>query len=111
MGAPAMSLEQLRDIVVIVYGVMGVVLMLALAIAAFGLWFAVRALSRAVRALLNDPVRPTLEEVHRTVQNVRGSTEFFVDTAVHPLIRVVALGRGIRRGVATITGVRNRAKK
>ena len=105
-----MSLEQLRDIVVIVYGVMGIVLMLALAIAAFGLWFAVRALSRALRALIDDPVRPTLEDVHRTVQNVRGSTEFFADTAVHPLIRVVALGRGIRRGLGTVTGIRNRRK-
>ena len=105
-----MSLEQLRDIVVIVYGVMGVVLMLALATAVFGLWFAVRALSRALRALIDDSVRPTLEDVHRTVQNVRGSTEFFADTAVHPLIRVVALGRGIRRGVATVTGIRNRRK-
>ena len=105
-----MSLENLRDIVVIVYGVMGVVLMLALTIAAFGLWFAVRALSRGVRALLDDPVRPTLEEVHRTVQNVRGTTEFMADTAVHPLIRVVAIGRGIRRGVASVTGIRNRRK-
>jgi len=105
-----MTLEQLRDIVVIVYGAMGVVLFLALTIAAFGLWFAVRALSRSVRALLDDPVRPTLEEVQRTVQNVRGTTAFVADTAVHPLIRVVSLGRGIRRGVATVTGIRNRRK-
>ena len=105
-----MTLEQLRDIVVIVYGAMGVVLALALTIAAFGLWFAVRTLARAVEGLLNDPVRPTLEEIRRTAQNVRGTTEFVADTAVHPLIRMVALGRGIRRGVASVTGIRNRRK-
>ena len=105
-----MTLEQLRDIVVIVYGAMGVVLFLALTIAAFGMWFAVRALARAVEGLLADPVRPTLEEIHRTVRNVRATTEFVADTAVHPLIRMVALGRGIRRGVATVTGIRNRRK-
>ena len=49
-----MSLENLRDIVVIVYGVMGIVLMIALCIAAFGLWFAVRALSSAVQDLLRE---------------------------------------------------------
>ena len=105
-----MTLEQLRDIVVIVYGAMGVIFVLALTIAALGVWFAVRSLSRTVEGLLNDPVRPTLEEIHRTAQNVRGTTEFVADTAVHPLIRVVALGRGIRRGVATVTGIRNRRK-
>jgi hypothetical protein len=106
-----MNLADFRDVVVIVYGTMGIILMLALAIAAFGLWFAVRALSRTLQALLDDPIRPTLEEVHRTVQNVRGTTEFLSDTAVHPIIRVVAVGRGVRRGVATVTGIRNFRRK
>ncbi|MDO9444379.1 MAG: hypothetical protein Q7K37_03615 [Dehalococcoidia bacterium] len=105
-----MSLAELRDIVVIVYGAMGVILMLAMAIAVFGLWFAIRSLSRSLQALLDDPIRPTLEEVHRTAQNVRGTSEFMADTAVHPLIRVVALGRGVRRGMASVTGIRNRGK-
>ncbi|MSQ31603.1 MAG: hypothetical protein EXR64_06280 [Dehalococcoidia bacterium] len=105
-----MTLEQLRDIVVIVYGAMGVLLVLALTIAAFGAWFAIRTLTRAVEGLLDDPVRPALEEIRRTAQNVRGTTEFVADTAVHPLIRAVALGRGIRRGLATVTGIRNRRK-
>ena len=103
-----MSLENLRDIVVIVYGVMGVVLMLALCIAAFGLWFAIRALSSAVQALIQDPIRPALQEIQKTAQNVRGTSEFVADSAVHPLIRAVSIGRGIRRGVATVTGIRNR---
>ena len=103
-----MSLENLRDIVVIVYGVMGVVLMLALCVAAFGLWFAVRALSSSVQGLIKDPIRPALEEVQKTAQNVRGTSEFVTDAAVHPLIRVVSIGRGVRRGVATVTGLRDR---
>ncbi len=105
-----MSLENLRDIVVIVYGIMGVVLMLAFCIAAFGLWFAVRALSSSVQALIQDPIRSTLEDVQKTVQNVRGTSGFVADAAVHPLIRVLSVGRGFRRGVATITGIRNRRK-
>ena len=105
-----MSLENLRDIVVIVYGVMGIVLMLGLCVAAFGLWFAIRALSSAVQGLIEDPIRPTLEEVQRTAQNVRGTTEFVADTAVHPLIRLVSISRGVRRGVASVAGLRPRRK-
>lgn len=103
-----MSLENLRDIVVIVYGIMGIVLMLGLCIAAFGLWFAIRALSASVQELIKDPIRPTLVEVQKTAQNVRGSTEFVADTAVHPIIRVVSITRGFRRGIATVAGLRSR---
>ncbi len=105
------TLAEVRDVVVIVYGAMGVILMLALAIAAFGLWFAVRALTRSVIGLLDDPVKPTLQEVQRTVQNVRGTTEFVSDTAVHPIIRTVAIARGVRRGMASVTNIRNRRSK
>ncbi len=106
------TLAEVRDVVVIIYGVMGVILMLALAIAAFGMWFAVRALTRQLRSLLDDPVRPTLEEVRRTAENVRGTSEFVSDTAVHPIIRAVAVGRGVRRGIGVVTGIRNlRPKK
>lgn len=101
------TLAEIRDVVVIVYGAMGVILMLALAIAAFGVWFAVRALSRHLNALLEDPVKPTLDEVRRTAANVRGTTEFMSDTAVHPLIRTVSTARGIRRGIGVFTGIRN----
>jgi len=101
-----MSLENLRDIVVIVYGVMGIVLMLGLCIAAFGLWFAIRALSASVQDLIKDPIKPTLQEFQKTAQNVRGTSEFVADSAVHPLIRVMSVGRGIRKGVATVAGLR-----
>lgn len=105
-----MSLESIRDIVIIVYGVMGVLLMLGMAVAAFGVWFAVRALTRTVNGLLDDPVKPTLQDVQQTVQHVRGTAEFMNDTAVHPIIRTVSTVRGIRRGFASVTGIRNRRK-
>ena len=99
-----MSLQELRDVVVIVYGVMGIVLMVALAIAAFGLLFAVRTLTRAITSLLDDPVRPMLDEAQRTMHNVRGTTDFVADATVRPLIRAISLVRGVRKGVSTVTG-------
>ena len=105
-----MSLEQLRDIVVIVYGVVGIMLFAILIVVAVGLWLSVRALTRAVRALLDDPVKPTIGEVRAAVQEIRGTTAFLADTAVHPLIRVVAIGRGLRRGIAVATGIGRRRR-
>ena len=53
-----------------------------------------------------DPVKPTIEEVKATIQTVRGSAEFVSDTAVHPLIRIVSIGRGVKRGISVATGLR-----
>lgn len=105
------ALADIRDVVVIVYGAMGIFLMLALVIAALGIWFAVRKLTRLVSDLVDDPIRPTLQEFQKTAQNVRGTSEFVADSAVHPVIRAIAVGRGVRRGVGAVTGIRNRRSK
>lgn len=105
-----MDLDDIRDVVIIIYGVMGIVLFFILIIVLLGLFFVVRGLSRAVRTLLDESVRETLEELQGTVKNVRGTTEFMADSAVRPLIRIIAVGRGIRRGVRSVTGLRSRSK-
>ena len=58
-----MSLEQLRDIVVIVYGVVGILLVAVLIMVAIALLISVRALTRVIRDLVEDPLKPTLGEV------------------------------------------------
>ncbi len=106
----SVSTESVRDIVIIVYGVMGILFFFFGIVVLLGLYFVVRALSSSVRELLGDPVRGTLEELQGTVRNVRGTTEFMADTAVRPLIRIISVGRGIRRGVRSVTGLRSRSK-
>ena len=104
------TLEELRDVVIVVYGAMGILLLVALIIAVLGLWLAVRVLTRRLSDLLDDPVRPALDEIRATARNVRGSSEFIADAAVHPLIRVLAVGRGIRRGLGLVTGLTRRRR-
>jgi hypothetical protein len=55
-------------------------------------------------------VKPTINDVRATVQDIKGTTEFIADTTVHPLIRVVAIGRGIRRGVSVAAGMARRGR-
>ena len=103
-----MGLDELRDIVIVVYGVLGILLFVVLIAVAIGVFVATRKLTRAVRELLADPIRPTLNEVRETAQNVRGTSEFIADRAVHPVIRTVAAVRGVRRGIGVVTGLRRR---
>lgn len=105
-----MSLETLRDLVIVVYGILGIILLLVLIAVAVGVFFAVRRLTRSAQELLADPVRPTLEEVRQTVANVRGTSEFVADRTVHPVIRTVAVVRGVRRGLGVLASARRRGK-
>lgn len=102
------TLAELRDIVIVVYAVFGILLMIALIITITGLWFAVRLLTGTLSELLRDPVRPALDDLRASARNVRGATEFMADSAIHPVIRVLSVGRGIRRGVGLVTGIARR---
>ena len=102
------SLEEGRDIVIVVAGIAGVVLLLATLVTLLVVALSIHHLSRAVGGLIDDPVRPALTEVRDTARQVRGATEFVSDATVHPLIRVIATVRGIRRGLGVVTGLRRR---
>lgn len=105
-----MSLEELRDIVIVVYGVLGILLFLVLIAVAVATFFVVRKLSRSVQDLLADPIRPALYEFQQTAQNVRGTSEFVADRTVHPIIRTMAAVRGVKRGVGVVSGLRKRGR-
>ncbi|MBM4415399.1 MAG: hypothetical protein FJ035_03905 [Chloroflexi bacterium] len=102
------NLQEWRDIVIVVYGALGALLLLVLIVVLLGLLFAVRRLTRTLQELVRDPLRPTLEELRDTMHNVRGTSEFIADTTVSPLIRAAAFARGIRRGVGVVSGVARR---
>ena len=104
------STESLRDFVIIVYGVLGALLFAILILVAVGILFSIRELTKAVLRLIDDPIVPAINDVRATVQDIRGSAEFVTDTAVSPLIKVVALGRGIRKGMSAASAIARRGR-
>ena len=110
LGLSRPSLETLRDWVIVVYGLLGIIAFLAFIFLMLFLIWILRGVRGGIRDLVEDPIRPTLEEVRKTATNVRGTSEFVADSAVSPVIRAVAAARGIRRGISTLTGVRSRRR-
>lgn len=104
------TLEEVRDIVIIAYGVMGMLLLFALMIAVAGFMLIARQLVRMLRELL-EPVRPILNEARDTARNVRGTSEFIADSTVHPLIRTISTVRGVRRGISTLVRAGRRIRR
>lgn len=105
------SLADFRDVVIIIYGVMGILLFTVLIAVAAGLFFAIRGLAKKGEELLSEPIRPALEELLETTRNARGASEFYADHAVSPLIKTIAAVRGVRRGFSSIGRLAARGRK
>lgn len=94
------GLADLRDWIIVIYGFLGIVAMLlVILILVFILW-QIRNATRAVGNIVDESVRPTLNEARRTAETVRGTTEFISDNAVHPIIRAISTGRGLRKALS-----------
>jgi hypothetical protein len=103
-----MSLDQVRDVVIIVYGVLGILLFVVLIAVALALYVVVKGLVRSVQDLIEDPLKPAIGDVRATLQELKGTTEFMADQAVHPVIRLVGVVSGVKRGLSVASGLRRR---
>ncbi len=106
-----MSLDNVRDIVIIVAGSLAVLVLLAVLIITVVLGLASRALLSTVRSLLKDDLGPLLDSAQQTVQTVRGTTAFMGEKAVSPIIRVYGIVAGARRAAGVVTGIVGRRKE
>ena len=104
------SVEEWRDFVIVFYGLMGVIALLVFTALILLLIYIIWGVRNMLRELLEDPVKPTIEEVRKTAESVRGTSDFMMDNAVSPVIRVVSAVRGIRRGIASLSGFRDRRR-
>ena len=105
-----MSLDNVRDIVIIVAGSFAVLVLVAVLVVTVVLGLASRALLSTLRSVLKDDLGPLLDSAQQTVQTVRGTTTFIGEKAVSPIIRVFGVVAGARRAVGVVTGVVGRRK-
>ena len=110
-GVVEVSLDEARDAVIIIYALLGIVFFLVAIIAALAIFFAVRMLTGLARDAYEEQARPLIDDVRGTVQSVRGSVEFVSDQAISPMIRVIAVAQGVRRGVETVAGIARRGRR
>ena len=102
------SLADIRDVFIIVYSLLGIIVLLALVGLLFLIYLAFRNLHRTVRELIDDSVKPTLGSIRETAENIKGTTEFVGQTAVSPIIRTYSMAAGVRRGLGVLTGLTRR---
>jgi len=103
-----MSLEELRDLIIVVWGILGIVVLAVALVLAVVLGVTARGLMATVQTLLRDDVQPTLRSARQTIESIRGTTSFVSETAVAPVIRVYGIVSGVRRFTSVLGGFRKR---
>jgi hypothetical protein len=109
--APLLFLSELRDVVIIVWGILSILLLLALIITILVIGLSIRRLISDVKDLLNGGVRPILDSARETAGSVGDTSRFVGDKVVSPIIRVYSIVAGVRRGLAVLTGLAGRRGK
>jgi len=109
--APVLSIAEVRDIVVIVYGVIGIVFFFFAVIVLVVLGFTVKGLLRSVSEILDDSVKPTMESIKNAADTVRGTAEFVGKTAVSPIVKTYGAFAGLRKGLGVLSGLSGRKGK
>ena len=69
-------LDEVRDFVIIIYGLMGILFFLIGILVALGIFFALRAVAASGRDVFEESVKPGIDDVRGMVQTVRGGVEF-----------------------------------
>src|SRR4030042_6638687 len=98
-----MSLEEIRDLVIVVWGLLGIVFLVVALVLALVVGVAAKGLISTLQALIRDDVQPTLRSARQTVDSIRGTPSFVADTAVAPVIRVYGMASGVRRFLGVLS--------
>jgi hypothetical protein len=109
-GPVFLALSDFRDIIVIIWGILSILLLLALTFVIISLTMSVRRLIHEVNDLINTGVMPILASARESVDNVTWTTRFLGDKAVAPVVRTISVINGIRRGVGVFTGLTGRGR-
>ncbi|MEJ5220544.1 MAG: hypothetical protein WHT63_00895 [Tepidiforma sp.] len=100
------SWSEWRDIVIVLLGLFWVLA----GILAVVFMAALIALVFAVRKVVRENAAPALDSLRQSLDNIRGTAEFAGETVASPIIRVYAVARGVRSGLAAVTSLPDRIR-
>lgn len=90
-----MSLDQMRDIALIVLAVLAIIQVIVLLFISFSLY---------------RKIGPLIDSITGTLGNIQGTTAFLAETTVSPVIRVLSFLSGVRAATGKMADVVKRQK-
>ena len=104
-------IETTRDIIIIIWGILGIIFFLAgIALLYFTYRLGRGAVDRASN-IVDENVKPVLGTVQTTAEGARGTASYISERVVSPIVRVTAFAAGVRRGASVFTGALRRTRR
>ncbi len=104
------SLEESRDIVILVLGVVAATFFFAALVITTAAGMAAIGLIGKLRSLVDESVAPALSAVKEAAQTIRGTTETVGRTAVTPVARAYGAFAGIKKALGVLSSLKGRDK-
>ncbi len=104
------SLADIRDVVIVIYGILGIIFFFVAIVFTVAVGLTVKGLVKNVNGLLSDSVKPALSSVQDVANTVRGTTEFVGRTTVTPIVKAYGMVAGIKKGASVLGGFAKRGK-
>ncbi len=101
---PLSTITDIRDIVIIVGGLLSVIALLVMIVATIVIGFLSVRLLRAARRTFEEGVPPLLEHAQETVKSVKGTADYLSDSAAEPVIRAYATVSRVQRMFDVLSG-------
>lgn len=98
-----MQIAAVRDVAIVVLALESIIIGVLLAV----LLWQVRGLTK----LLQDEVKPILDDARETAGTVKGTTRLVSETIVAPAVQVGSLVAGVRRTLGLILGLSPRPRR
>ena len=105
------SLADFRDVVIIVYGILGVIFFFVAIVVTVAVGLTVKGLIKNVNSLLDQSVKPALGSVQEVANTVRGTTDFMGRTTVAPIAKAYGMFAGVKKGAGVLSGLAKRGKE
>jgi hypothetical protein len=105
------SLADIRDVFIIIYGVLGIIFFFIASIVTLVVGLTIRALLRNVGNMMDESLKPTLASVQDAAATFKGTTEFIGKTTITPIVRTYGIFAGVRKALSvfgTVTGRKRR---
>ncbi len=103
-----LSLSDVRDVIIIIYGIIGIIFFAVAVVVALLVGFSAKSLFSYVKGLLNDDVKPALGSIKEAADTVRGTTDFVGRTAVAPVVKAYGAVAGVKKGLSVLGGLRGK---
>ncbi len=105
------SLADFRDVIVIIYGILGIIFFFVAIVIIVAVGLTTRSLIKNVNKTLDESVKPALASVQDVANTVRGTTDFVGRTTVAPIAKAYGMFSGIRKGASVLSGLKKRGEK